>query len=400
VALAKSQHRPELAKQIENEGTKRIEILQNFDARYRQDNSAEQNKYRNIAYSAAWYSSVILLLSLLGTIVLLILTTAGKYFLGRNVNCTKPSLGKIIYGAFFSGGVVATITTLILFVIIALIKNASVAVSSIMANVFLIIILLFFLFILAVNVTRLIHSERGDNRGFWISVIRISVSIGMIALIAATWPYIIMWINSRFMPDLFVTNNYNTGNATLSFIQNLYQYLDLLEGASAGYFWRIVIAMTPFVFGGLFLIAQILKKQKQLTNPEILAVTLRLRVRNLVKWLLKLIFQMALLGFWGLAILMAIGQFTQLQLTWLEIFVFLIVLLLITCWFWWHKPHRRASASFGLHLFSRSLKWWMCLASIGILATMIIQLSVSKPMLREVNSQLYGDMSSFQQVRH
>ena len=390
VALAKKQHHPELAEQIENEGKERIKTLQKLDAQYGQDHSGEQIEHRYITYFTTGYLSVILLLSLLGTIALFILVTAGA----SSLRGEAPPAREIISGALFGSGALAAICAFVLFEITAFITNIDVAAWRITVEALLTFVLLFFVFVLGKSVLGLLHSARSGKRGYWRPIIGALVSVGMITFVMATWPYIILWLNSRFTPDPFATSPPH-GIDVFSYIQDFYFYLNM-HGSPAGYLWRILIAMTPVVFGGVFLISQILKRQKQLTVPESQAKTFQSKMRDFAKGLLRLIFQVALLGFWGLAILMALGLYVELQLTWLEISVLLIVLLSTACRFWWRKPHRRASAQYGLHLFSRSLQVWMCIASCGILAMLLIQFSVSKPLQQVADSQLYGDMPSFQ----
>jgi hypothetical protein len=389
MALAKSQHRPELAEQIGNEGKERIKTLQKLGAQYGQNYSGEQFEHRAITYFTTGYLSVILLLSLLGTIALFILVTAGA----SSLRGETPHAREIISGALLGSGALAAICAFVLFEITAFITNIGVAAWRITVEALLTFILLFFIFVLGKSVLGLFHSARSGKRRYWRSIIGALVSIGVIAFVVATGPSIILWLNSRFTPDPFATIPPH-GIDVFSYIQDFYFYLNM-HGSPAGYLWRILIAMTPVVFGGVFLISQSLKRQKQLTAPESQVVTFQSKMWSFAKGLLQLIFQVALLGFWGLAILMALGLYVELQLTWLEIFVLLIVLLLAACRLWWRKPHRRASAQYGLHLFSRSLRLWMCIASCGILAMLLIQLSVSKPLQQVADSQLYGDMPSF-----
>ena len=169
VALAKNQHRPTLAHQIETEESTRIQAFQTRVTKTEKQSAEQlrsdtQDTYRDIAFTSAWYLSVALLLSLLGTLILLILVSVGKFLLGRDVNFAQPFIGRILYGALFSGGVVAALLTLIFIGIIAFIEHADVAISGMAANAFMIVILLVFLFILSASVVRLINVDRDDNR--------------------------------------------------------------------------------------------------------------------------------------------------------------------------------------------------------------------------------------------
>jgi len=394
VALAKSQQRPELAKQLENEGREHLGSLQNLQKRFGRDNSDEQDEHRNRTYFAAWYSCVILLLSLLGTIVLLILFTAGKYFLGQNANITKPFIGKVLYGALFSGGAIAAMVTLLSVVIIAFIEHADVTVSSITANVFMIAILLLFLFVLAANVTRLINAERDDNREFGIAAIGVLISVGVIALIAATWPYILLLITSHIIAQTVASNAYYPGSSPFAPAQ--LNFFTVFEKAPARYLWRIMIAAIPFIFGSLFFLLEIMKKQTQLTGNA----TTRSIAWKIVIWILKATFLAVLFSLWSFAIMIALGHFGEYQTSVIELLCCICAMVLAAFfWTWWRKPNRRASVQHGLHLSRCSLQLWICLVSIGILATLLIQISVSKPLQQEANSWLYGDMSPFQQVQ-
>jgi hypothetical protein len=395
VALAKSQHRPKLAHQIDVEETARIQTHQKMIARNNNSTPEDESTYRDLAFTAAWYLSVILLLSLLGTIVLLILVTAGKYFLGHDTNSSKPFIGKIIYGALFSGGLVAAFVTLIFIGIIALIENASVAISSVTANVLIIAILLVFLFVLAGCVLRLVNAERDDNREFGIAAIGALISVGVIALIAATWPYIFLLITSHAIAQTVASNVYYSNSTPFASIP--LSFLNLFNKAPATYLWRIMIAAIPFIFGSLFFALETMRKQTQLIDN---AAT-RSKVWNFVIWILKVLFLAALFSLWSFATLIALGQFSEYQTSVIEVLCCIgVVALAAFLWFWWRKPHRRASVQYGLQLSNRSLQLWLCLASVGILATMLLQLSVSKSLQQDANAQIYGDMSTFQQVRH
>jgi len=395
VALAKSQHRPKLAHQIDVEETARIQTHQKMIARNNNSTPEDESTYRDLAFTAAWYLSVILLLSLLGTIVLLIPVTAGKYFLGQDTDSSKPFIGKIIYGALFSGGLVAAFVTLIFIGIIALIENASVAISSVTANVLIIAILLVFLFVLAGCVLRLVNVERDDNREFGIAAIGALISVGVIALIAATWPYIFLLITSHAIAQTVASNVYYSNSTPFASIP--LSFLNLFNKAPATYLWRIMITAIPFIFGSLFFALETMRKQTQLIDN---AAT-RSKAWNFVIWILKVLFLATLFSLWSFATLIALGQFSEYQTSVIEVLCCVgVVALGAFLWFWWRKPHRRASAQYGLQLSNRSLQLWLCLASVGILATLLLQLSVSKSLQQDANAQIYGDMSTFQQVRH
>lgn len=400
VALAKNQHRPELAHQIETEESARIQAFQARVTKI-ENQSAErlrsdtQDTYRDIAYSVAWNSSVILLLSLLGTIVLLILVTAGKYLLGQDLNVAKPFIGKILYDALFSGGVVAALLTLIFVGIIAFIEHVDVAISGIAANAFMIVILLVFLFILSASVVRLINAERDDNREFLLSMMGVLVSAGAFALIAATWPYIYLLITSHAIAETVASNVYYYPSPT-PFTSASFNFLNLFDEAPATYLWRMMIAAIPVIFGALFCIVEMQKKQTQLMGREAKPVL----AWRIVIAILKLIFLAMLFSLWGFVTLMALGHFEEYQIPVMALLCFCGVMLLAVMWNWWRKPHRRESAQYGIELSRRSLQCWLCLASIGILATLLIQISLSKPLQKVANAQLYGDMFSSQQVRH
>ena len=400
VALAKSQHRPELAHQIEVEETARIQAYQKTNQRYK-NHSAEiqasenQTQYRDLAFTAAWYLCVILLLSLLGTIALLIFVTAGKYFLGHNVNSAKPVVGKIIYGALFSGGVIAAILTLLFVALIAFIEHADVAISGIAANVFMMIIMLLFLFVLSRSVIRLINADRDDNREFLFSVMGVLVSAGVFALIATTWPYIYLLITSHAIAQTVASNAYYYPSPS-SFTSISLNFLTLFDQAPATYLWRTMIAAIPVIFGSLFFIVEIKNKQTQLTGRKSTpAIAWRI-----VIGILKGTFLAMLFSLWGFATMMALGHLGEYQTPVIALLCFCGAMLPAIIWDWWRMPNRRAAVHYGLQLSRRSLQWWLCLASLGILATLLIQLSVSKPMQQEANAQLYGDMSSSQKMLH
>lgn len=169
-------------------------------------------------------------------------------------------------------------------------------------------------------------------------------------------------------------------------------------------FWRVFILLTPLLAGSLYILQKRIEWQAKADGKKVWSGWTLLKgcftrhwnrefCIGLLGWLGKRIFLLLLFTSWPVSVLLPESNLPAPIIAG----VFLIASLI--SFIWMYGKSKNAFASRGLHLLQSSLAGWISIASVLVLAILIGQVFLNRPLQKWADNQLHGEMHLLHHVK-